>query len=89
MHRIPPLVKKNRRTKPPVTKLHGIYENIDNQKKNKYYFWSKDDGVICKQILTGLGLTLECLINVLVRVFNYRKMPPYTGLIWHYRVYVY
>ena len=28
--------------------------------------------------------TLECLINVPVRVFNYRKMPPYTGLIWHY-----
>ena len=30
------------------------------------------------------SLTLECLINVPVRVFNYRKMPPYTGLIWHY-----
>ena len=29
-------------------------------------------------------VTLECLINVPVRVFNYRKMPPYTGLIWHY-----
>ena len=28
--------------------------------------------------------TLECLINVPVRVFISRKMPPYTGLIWHY-----
>ena len=27
--------------------------------------------------------TLECLINVPVRVFISRKMPPYTGLIWH------
>ena len=25
-----------------------------------------------------------CLINVPVRVFISRKMPPYTGLIWHY-----
>ena len=33
---------------------------------------------------TGLFATLVCLINVPVRVFNYRKMPPYTGLIWHY-----
>ena len=30
------------------------------------------------------GRTLECLINVPVRVFISRKMPPYTGLIWHY-----
>ena len=30
------------------------------------------------------GGTLECLINVPVRVFISRKMPPYTGLIWHY-----
>ena len=29
-------------------------------------------------------ITLECLINVPVRVFISRKMPPYTGLIWHY-----
>ena len=28
--------------------------------------------------------TLECLINVPVRVFISRKMPPYTALIWHY-----
>ena len=28
--------------------------------------------------------TLECLINVPVRVFISRKMPPYMGLIWHY-----
>ena len=28
--------------------------------------------------------TLECLINVPVRVFISRKMPPYTGLILHY-----
>ena len=32
----------------------------------------------------GPGPTLECLINVPVRVFISRKMPPYTGLIWHY-----
>ena len=30
-------------------------------------------------------ITLECLINVPVRVFISRKMPPYTGPIWHYR----
>ena len=29
-------------------------------------------------------ITLECLINVPVCVFISRKMPPYTGLIWHY-----
>ena len=28
--------------------------------------------------------TLECLINVPVRVFISRKMPPYTGPIRHY-----
>ena len=28
--------------------------------------------------------TLECLINVPVRVFISRKMPPYTGPIWYY-----
>ena len=32
----------------------------------------------------GQPATLECLINVPVRVFISRKMPPYTGLIWHY-----
>ena len=32
----------------------------------------------------SIGSTLECLINVPVRVFISRKMPPYTGLIWHY-----
>ena len=31
-----------------------------------------------------MSITLECLINVPVRVFISRKMPPYTGLIWHY-----
>ena len=52
---------------------------------------------LCITELTGIGvelpsselelelncLTLECLINVPVRVFISRKMPPYTGLIWH------
>ena len=28
--------------------------------------------------------TLECLINGPVCIFISRKMPPYTGLIWHY-----
>ena len=31
-----------------------------------------------------IASTLECLINVPIRVFISRKMPPYTGLIWHY-----
>ena len=33
-------------------------------------------------------ITLECLINVPVRVFISRKMPPYTGLIWHYTFHI-
>ena len=41
--------------------------------------------VVSPEILKSMhGPTLECLINVPVRVFISRKMPPYTGLIWHY-----
>ena len=29
-------------------------------------------------------VTLECLINVPVHLFISKKMPAYTGLIWHY-----
>ena len=36
------------------------------------------------RVLSHVTTTLECLINVPVRVFISRKMPPYTGLIWHY-----
>ena len=35
-------------------------------------------------LFASLFHTLECLINVPVRVFISRKMPPHTGLIWHY-----
>ena len=37
-----------------------------------------------KRSQAQLGDTLECVINVPVRILISRKMPPYTGTIWHY-----
>ena len=45
--------------------------------------WGADRSAPERQI-ADLSASLECLINVPVRVFISRKMPPYTGLIWHY-----
>ena len=66
------------------------------RKKGKNFKINRESGRILKKSLKAekifrfigrlgrsesLDCTLECLINVPVRVFISRKMPPYTGLI--------
>ena len=61
-----------------------VKREVAKAKESAYKdLYDKLDSIDGQKMIYKLS-TLECLINVPVRVFISRKMPPYMGLIWHY-----